>query len=68
MLFRSVCKNILYTVGNSGYYTVDEDPAGIMANITKIFITADVIVALIIIAIEAVLIIRYRKKKMAETA
>ncbi|MCI9442524.1 MAG: hypothetical protein HFH15_15125 [Ruminococcus sp.] len=65
---RQVCKNILYTVGNSGYYTVDEDPAGIMANITKIFITADVIVALIIIAIEAVLIIRYRKKKMAETA
>lgn len=30
---------------------------------TKIFVTVDVIVALLIIAIEAILIIRYLKKK-----
>lgn len=60
---RQACKNILYTVGNSGYYAGDSDPAGKMPNMTKIFITADVIVALLIIAIEAVLIIRYMKKK-----
>lgn len=62
---RQACKNILYTVGNSGYYTVDKDPAGVMTNMTKIFITVDVIVALIIIAIEAIVILRYMKKKKA---
>lgn len=62
---RQACKNILYTIGNSGYYTVDEDPAGVMTNMTKIFITVDVIVALIIIAVEAIVILRYMKKKKA---
>lgn len=65
---RQACKNILYTVGNSGYYTVDEDPAGVMTNMTKIFITVDVIVALIILAIEAIVILRYLKKKKAASA
>lgn len=60
---RQACKNILYTVGNSGYYDVDKDPAGGMTNMTKIFITVDVIVALIVIALEAVIILRYRKKR-----
>ncbi len=62
---RQACKNILYTVGNSGYYTVDKDPAGVMTNMTKIFITVDVIAALLIIAIEAIVILRYMKKKKA---
>ncbi len=60
---RQACKNILYTVGNSGYYTVDKDPAGVMTNMTKIFVTVDVIVALVILAAEAIVIIRYLKKK-----
>lgn len=65
---RQACKNILYTVGNSGYYTVDKDPAGVMTNMTKIFVTADVIVALVILAAEAIVIIRYLKKKKAASA
>lgn len=65
---RQACKNILYTVGNSGYYTVDKDPAGVMTNMTKIFITVDVIVALIVLAVEAIVILRYLKKKKAASA
>lgn len=60
---RQACKNILYTVGNSGYYAGDSDPAGAMTNMTKIFMTVDIIVVLLIAAIEAVLIIRFLKKK-----
>ena len=60
---RQACKNILYTVGNSGYYAGDSDPAGAMTNMTKIFLTVDIIVGLLIAAIEAILIIRYLKKK-----
>ncbi len=59
---RQACKNILYTIGNSGYYA-DGDPAGAMTNMNKMFITIDVVIALIIIAIEAILIVRYMKKK-----
>lgn len=59
---RQSSKNILYTVANSGYYA-DGNPVGGMTNMTKIFVTVDVIVALLIIAIEAILIIRYLKKK-----
>lgn len=59
---RQACKNILYTIGNSGYYA-DGDPAGGMTNMNKMFLTIDVVIALIIIAIEAILIVRYMKKK-----
>lgn len=65
---RQACKNILYTVRNSGYYTVDKDPAGVMTNMTKIFVTVDVIVALVILAAEAIVIVRYLKKKKAASA
>ena len=65
---RQACKNILYTIGNSGYYTVDEDPAGIMTNMTKIFLTVDVIVALVLVGVEAIVILRYLKKKKAVSA
>ena len=65
---RQACKNILYTIGNSGYYTVDEDPAGIMTNMTKIFLTVDVIVALVLLGVEAIVILRYLKKKKAVSA
>ncbi|MCI8835296.1 MAG: beta-glucosidase [Ruminococcus sp.] len=62
---RQACKNILYTVGNSGYYAGDKDPAGVMTNMTKIFLTVDVIVALLVLAAEGIVILRYRKKKKA---
>jgi beta-glucosidase len=60
---RESSKNILYTVVNSGYYAGDSDPTGGMSNMTKIFLTVDIIIAAVIIAIEVILIVRYRNKK-----
>ncbi len=60
---RESSKNILYTVVNSGYYAGDSDPTGGMTNMTKIFLTVDIIIAAVIIAIEVILIVRYRNKK-----
>ena len=63
LAMRQACKNILYTVGNSGYYT--NGSAGGMDNMTKIFLGADIGVALVIVAIEAILLINAKKKKSA---
>lgn len=60
---RQSCKNILYTVGNSGYYAGGEDPTGGLAKMDKIFIGIDVAAALVILIAEAILIIRFRRKK-----
>lgn len=59
---RQAAKNIMYTVVNSGNYA-DGDPTGGIDNMTRIFITADVIVAALAIGIEAFVLIRYIKKK-----
>ena len=48
---------------NSGNYAGDEDPAGVMTNMTKLFIAFDVSAVLIILAVEAILILRYLRKK-----
>jgi beta-glucosidase len=61
---RQASKDIIYTIANSGYYA-DGDPTGGISNMTKIFVTVDVIIAVLIIAAETVLILRYRKKKQA---
>lgn len=58
---RQACKNILYTVGNSGYYA-DGDPSAGMANMDKIFISVDVVVVLLVVALDAFILIRYTKK------
>lgn len=58
---RQACKNILYTVGNSGYYA-DGDPSTGMANMDKIFISVDVVVVLLVVAADAFILVRYAKK------
>ncbi len=65
---RQASKNILYTIANSGNYAGDKDPAGIMTNMTKVFIIVDVSTVLFILVVEAVLILRYLKKKKAVSA
>lgn len=61
---RQACKNILYTVANSGYYA-DGNPTVGMTNMTKIFLTVDILLAAVIIAIDAIVIMRWRKKKQS---
>jgi beta-glucosidase len=67
LAMRQACKNILYVVGNSGYYA-DGDPTGGIDNMTKTFIGIDVAIAIVLIAIEAIVIVRWlgKKKKAAQ--
>ena len=64
LAMRQACKNILYTVGNSGYYEMEGGgDAGGMNKMTQMFVTVDVIVAGLAVAIEAVVILRWMKKR-----
>ena len=63
LAMRQACKNILYTIGNSGYYA--NETAGGMDNMTKIFLGADIGVAVLLIAIEAIVLAGAKKKKAA---
>ena len=62
LAMRQSCKNILYTIGNSGYYANASESSG-MDNMTKLFVTIDVIVALVLIVIEAIVLANYFSKK-----
>ena len=64
LAMRQACKNILYTVGNSGYYA---DPSAMDAGsgnrMQTTFILVDVIVAVAALAIETVVLLRWMKKR-----
>ena len=62
LAMRQACKNILYTVANSGYYA-DGNPATGMTNMTKLFVMIDVILAVVLIVVDTIVIVRWRKKK-----
>ena len=62
LAMRQSCKNILYTVGNSGYYA-NGNTSGGMDNMTKAFLTYDIVIAVVLVAIEAIVLTRYFKKK-----
>ncbi len=66
LAMRQSCKNILYTIGNSGYYA-NGDPTGGMDNMTKTFLMADVAVAVVLVALEAAAILGFRKKKLVQS-
>lgn len=60
---RQASKNIMYTVANSGNYTVKDPNAGGLDNMTKIFIGVDAGIGLLVVLIGALIMIRYRKKR-----
>ena len=62
---RQACKNILYTVGNSGYYTINEQTSGGLTRMQKIFYGIDALAAAIVIIPLALVFINYKKKKAA---
>jgi beta-glucosidase len=62
LAMRQACKNILYTVANSGNYTVEDPNAGGMSNMTKMFIIVDTVLLLISLGILAIVFVRYRRK------
>lgn len=66
LAMRQACKNILYTIGNSGYYA-DATAANNtgMDNMTKLFVTVDAVVIALALAVEILVILGWRKKKKA---
>ena len=62
---RQACKNIFYTVVNSGNYTIPDPNAGKMDNMTKMFIGIDVGVAVVALGAMAVVLIRWNKKRQS---
>ena len=61
LAMRQSCKNILYTVGNSGYYAGDATQGG-MDNMTRLFLIVDVSIGVAVLAALAIVLIRYFKK------
>ena len=61
---RQAAKNIMYTVANSGAYTNQTGQGG-MDRMTAMFIGIDVAVAVVLIAIEALVLVRWIKKRKA---
>lgn len=59
---RQASKNIMFTIVRSGNYTVEEKPTG-MDELTRTFVTVDVVAAAVLIALEAFVLVRYFKKK-----
>ncbi|MDO5540990.1 MAG: glycoside hydrolase family 3 C-terminal domain-containing protein [Eubacteriales bacterium] len=66
LAMRQACKNIMYTIVNSGYYAGDTNPVGGMTNMDKLFLKVNVIGGVVIGGIALIVLIRYllkRKKK-----
>ena len=59
---RQACKNILFTVGNSGNYTNSDGAAGGLDNLTKTLIIVDICVIGIAVLTEVLVIIYWKKK------
>ncbi len=70
LAMRQACKNILYTVANSGYYADASAAQGGMSNMTKLFVALDVGAVAVAVALEAVVLLRWwkKQKKSAEVS
>jgi len=63
LALRKACKNILYTVGNSGYYFDASVQNKGLSNMTKTFIALDAGVIITMAVIETVVILRWARKR-----
>ncbi|MCD8047598.1 MAG: beta-glucosidase, partial [Clostridiales bacterium] len=61
---RQACKNICYTVVNSGNYTLTEETSG-LDSMTSLFLTIDIAVAVALVLVGGIVLIRWRKKSKA---
>lgn len=68
LAMRRACHNILYTVGNSGYYTSGETVQSGMSNMDKLFIAVDTGTVLAVLAVDAIVILRWLKKRKQTAA
>ena len=63
LAMRQACKNILYTVANSGYYADAAASQGGMSGMTRLFVIVDVIAVALALGIEALVVSRWMKKR-----
>lgn len=68
LAMRESCKNILYTIGNSGYYAGDTDPATAGSNaLTAMLKKIDIPIGIVLAALEALFVALWlRGKKKAK--
>lgn len=59
---RQASKNIMYTVANSGNYTVENPDEAGLDNMTLTFIGIDVVIAAVLAAVELIVVFRWRRK------
>lgn len=64
---RTAAKNILFTVANSGNYTIEDPNADKMPAMTKLFIGIDAAIAVVSFGIMALVLVRYFKKRKKDT-
>lgn len=70
LAMRQASKNILYTVANSGYYADEAAAAaqGGMSGMTRMFVLVDVIAVVLALGIEAVVVLRWLKKRKTSSS
>lgn len=70
LAMRNACKNIMYTIVNSGVYAGDENPVGGMSNMDKLFLKVNITSGVVIGGLALLTIVVYilKKKKAAEAA
>lgn len=63
LAMRQACKNILYTVANSGYYADEAAAQGGMSGMTRLFLMVDVITVVLAVGLEALVVVRWMKRR-----
>lgn len=63
LAMRQACKNILYTVANSGYYADETAAQGGMSGMTRLFLMVDVITVVLAVGLEALVVVRWMKRR-----
>ncbi len=70
LAMRNACKNIMYTIVNSGVYAGDENPVGGMSNMDKLFLKVNITGGVVIGGLAVLTIVVYilKKKKAAKAS
>lgn len=70
LAMRQACKNIMYTIVNSGAYAGNTNPVGGMSNMDRLFLKVNVGGGVVIGGIAVLVLVHYiwKKKKTAKTA
>lgn len=70
LAMRTACKNIMYTIVNSGAYAGNENPVGGRSNMDKLFLKVNAIGGVVIGGIALLVLVHYllKKKKAVKSA